>query len=131
MPERSDSRDLKLSVCRHLPRGRPQRREAAGTNLSGTGTGGEPAPALAQGISRARRSGLRAAPSRRTGSIGAARRGVGALLRATGTGERGAKKSLGANHIAERHAVIAEAVAAAPSLSVRQLCALLDVNRAW
>jgi transposase InsO family protein len=27
--------------------------------------------------------------------------------------------------------VIAEAVAAAPSLSVRQLCALLDVNRAW
>ena len=108
MPGRTHSRDFKLSVCRQIASG--ERRPAQVCREHG----------LAESLLlRWRRNIASAAkrPSARirraNGSAGTASRGVGALLRATGTGECGAKKSLGTNHVAERHAVIAEAVAAA------------------
>ena len=48
-------------------------------------------------------------------------------------GERVVKKSLGHEppRVAERHAVIAQAHAEGVDLSVRAMCRLLSVNRAW
>jgi transposase InsO family protein len=46
-------------------------------------------------------------------------------------GECRVKKSLGQTEVSERHAVIMQAHQQDPALSIRHLCSLLEVNRAW
>ncbi len=50
---------------------------------------------------------------------------------ATGSGEYAVKKSLGQASLEQRHQVIAEACEGGLPISVRRLCDLLQVNRAW
>jgi putative transposase len=52
-------------------------------------------------------------------------------LWATGLGEYAAKKSVGQAPLQQRHAVIENACQEKLPLSIRQLCELLQVNRAW
>ena len=68
--------------------------------------------------------------SRERGSRSQSRR-VRALLRTVSDGECCVKKSLGQTEIAERHAVIMQAQQQYPALSIRHLCSVLEVNRAW
>ncbi len=50
---------------------------------------------------------------------------------ATGVGERAVKKSVGQAPLEQRHAVIEDACQEKLPLSIRRLCELLEVNRAW
>jgi putative transposase len=52
-------------------------------------------------------------------------------LEAFSDGECCVKKSLGQTEITERHAMIVQAHQTYPELSIRHLCSLLEVNRAW
>jgi putative transposase len=52
-------------------------------------------------------------------------------LRATGPGERAAKKSVGQAPLEQRHAVIEHACEEQLPISIRHLCELLQINRAW
>jgi len=52
-------------------------------------------------------------------------------LRAISLGERPAKKSVGQAPLQQRHAVIEQACEAKLPISIRHLCELLQINRAW
>ena len=49
----------------------------------------------------------------------------------TGSGERAVKKSVGQAPLEQRHAVIEDACQEKQPISIRHLCELLQVNRAW
>lgn len=57
--------------------------------------------------------------------------GVGAFLRATRIGDRGAKKGAARTAVAERDAMIATMHEACSELSIRRLCELAGAGRTW
>ncbi len=111
-----------------------QRPEESGTSLPRVRPGSTGGGALEERLPPAGGASLSQAESDRRGVERAqAPARAGAAVRAAGTGKRLVKKSLGQEPpaVVERHTVITQARAQEAALSVRHMCEVLQVNRAW